>query len=280
MSNILVIGATGNVGSKTVYKLAEEGYSVKAATRNPAGYAGHDNVEAVAFDYMDHSTFGPALEGVDVVSLIALPMDLDALNKLKPFIDLMTEKGIKHVVFISAFGVDQNKEAPLFKVEKAIKDAGLNFTILRPNFFMENFTGFMAPQIKEGAFYIAASKGKTSFIAAADIAEVAVSAIKNEDYNSEYNITGSESLDHYEVAEILSNELGKEVKYVDMPEETMLQGARDNGMPEDMVIYFGFLYQAVRNGWAAPVTEDVEKASGKKPVLFKDFVKENKATWL
>jgi len=281
MEKVLVIGATGNVGSALIEKLTTEGYSVKAATRTPDHYPATASVTAVKFDYSDHTTFDLALEDVKVVEMIALPMDLDAFGKLKPFIDKAKEQGVEHIVFTSAFGANANEEAPLRKVENYLINSGVNYTIVRPNFFMENFSvGFLADQVRNGAIYLAASDGKTSFISVKDIASVAVTAIKEKLYNQEFDLTGPEAFDHNEIVTMINNSIGASVKYMDIPEDTMLQGARDAGLPEDAVTYMGFLYQAVRNGWAAPVTDDIKKVTGNKPVSFKDFIEENKSRWV
>ena len=73
--------------------------------------------------------------------------------------------------------------------------SGVPYTILRPNFFMDNFsTGFLAPMVKGGAIYLAAENAKTSFIAATDIAAVAAVAFAEGLAGKEYNLTGPEAL--------------------------------------------------------------------------------------
>jgi uncharacterized protein YbjT (DUF2867 family) len=87
--------------------------------------------------------------------------------------------GVDHIVFISALGVDQNEEAPLRIIERHLMNSGVNHTIIRPNFFMENFsTGFIAPMIAQGGVFLAAGDGKTSFISTRDIAEAAAVAFE------------------------------------------------------------------------------------------------------
>jgi uncharacterized protein YbjT (DUF2867 family) len=280
-NTLLVTGATGNLGREAVKALLSAGYSIKAGSRDVAKIQPAKNLEPVKLDYTNASTFSGALDGVTGVFLVAPPMDPEAPVKLIPFIQKAKEAGVKHIVFNSALGVDQNEQAPLRVIERALMDSGIDYTILRPNFFMENFsTGFIAPTIqRQRGIFLAAGDGKTSFISTKDIAQVVMKAFRNAHYGKEYNPTGSEALDHAQVAKIISDASGKTVTYKALPEEAMLQGARDQGIPEAAVQYMGILYAAVRAGYMAVVTDDVKKVTGKKPITFEEFVQKNIGGW-
>jgi len=280
-SSILVTGASGNLGRAVVKALAAKGCRVKAASRRPEKVAAREGVEAVALDFEAPGTFDRALAGVDGVFLAAPPMDPAAPAKLTPLIEKAKAAGVGHIVFTSAFGVDQNEQAPLRVVERILMDSDIPYTILRPNFFMENFSaGFIAPMIKHSAgIFLAAGDGKTSFISTVDIARAAATAFADRHYGKEYNLTGPQALDHTQVARIIGEAIGTEVVYHDLPEEAMLQGARDNGMPEPAVQYLGILYAVVRAGYMATVTDDVENVTGRKSVPFAEFVRYNAKCW-
>jgi len=280
-STLLVTGATGNLGREVVRALLRAGYSIKAGSRDVRKIKPTKNLEAVKLDYTDAGTFSAALDGVTGVFLVAPPMDPEAPTKLVPFIEKAKETGVTHIVFNSALGVDQNEQAPLRVVEHVVMDSGVSYTILRPNFFMENFsTGFIAPMIKhQNGIFLAAGDGKTSFISTKDIAEVAMKAFSEAHYSKEYNLTGPKALDHTQAAKIISAASGKIVIYHALPEEAMLQGAREQGMPEGAVQYMSILYAAVRAGYMAVVTDDAENVTGHRPIGFEDFVKDNIACW-
>jgi uncharacterized protein YbjT (DUF2867 family) len=280
MNTILATGATGNLGRAVVTSLAAKGYKAKAAARNPAKATFPAGVEATKFDYQDPATFDTAFGGAEGVVLIAPPLDSDAPAKLNPVIDCAKATGIKHVVLVSAFGVDAVEQAPLRRVERHLMASGLNHTILRPNFFMENFsTGFLAPMVKQGGIHLAAGDGKTSFISVADIAEVAASAFQRELCGKEYNLTGPEALDHATAASVLSTATGKTITYHPLTEEAMFQGMRQNGLPESAIQYIGVLYGAVRAGYAAAISKDVETVTGRKPLAFDAFARQSAAVW-
>lgn len=280
MNTILITGATGNLGRAVVASLSAKGFKIKATARTLAKAAFPAGVETIRFDYQEPATFAPAMIGAEGLFLLAPPLDSDAPAKLNPLIDRAKAVGVRHIVFISALGVDAVEQAPLRQIERRLMAAGVNYTLLRPNFFMENFsTGFLAPMVKKGGIYLAAGDGKTSFISVADIAEVAVSAFQKSLFGKAYNLTGPEALDHATAASILSRVIGKPIGYHPLTEEAMLQGMRDSGLPEGAVQYVGVLYGAVRAGYTAAVTKDVETVTGKRPRTFEAFVRENATVW-
>jgi len=280
-NTVLVTGASGQLGREVVRALLADGFAVKAATRDASKVPPQQGVTPVTFDYTDPATFAAALEGATGLFLVAPPMDADAPAKLIPFIEKARSAGIGHVVFNSALGMDQNEEAPLRIVERAVMDSGIPYTILRPNFFMENFsTGSISPMIREqNSIFLAAGDGKTSFISTRDIAAVAAAALAGTHAGCEYNLTGPEALDHGQVARMISEATGKQITYQALPEMIMLQGARNLGMPEPMVQYMRGLYAAVRSGDAAVVTDDVKKITGRTPITFDEFANDNAECW-
>ena len=120
---------------------------------------------------------------------------------------------------------------------------------------------------------------KTSFISTEDIAAVAAAAFMEGRHGKEYNLTGPAALDHTQAAAIISEISGKTIQYHALTEAAMLQGARDQGMPEGAIEYLAILYDAVRNGWTAGVTDDVEKVIGRPPVSFGDFAQKAVDAW-
>jgi uncharacterized protein YbjT (DUF2867 family) len=192
------------------------------------------------------------------------------------------QAGVEQIVFTSAFGVDQNEEAPLRKVERQLEASGLGHTVLRPNFFMDNFSnGFIAPMIQDAdAIFVAAEDAKTSFIAISDIAAVAVAALTEEGHAGKaYNLTGPEELDHSTVAAAISAVSERNISYQPISEADMRQGALENGLPGPHVDYLAVLYQATRAGYLAATTSDVEQVLGRPALSFDEFLKQNQAAW-
>ena len=280
MKRILVTGATGNLGRAVVTALKNAGFNIRAAARNPSKVTADMGVEPMLFAYENPATHAAALQGEDGLFLIAPPLDAEVPAKLNPFIDRAKARGVRHIVLTSALGVDAVEQAPLRIVERHLMASGVPYTILRPNFFMENFsTGFLAPMLKQGGIFLAAADGKTSFISVADIAEVAAVAFQKGLASKEYNLTGPEALDHAQVAAIIAEVSGKKINYQAISEEAMLSGLRGTGMPEGAVQYVGVLYAAVRAGYTAVVTNDVESVTNRRPISFETFARQSEAAW-
>lgn len=273
MQKVLITGATGVLGRAIVKSAMGAGLALRQGVRNPA--KANSKAEAVLFDYADPSTISPALEGMAAVVLMAPPLEANAPALLGPVVTAAKLAGVRHILLISAFGVNHNEEAPLRIVEHLVIDSDVPYTILRPNFFMENFSaGFLASSIrKQHAIYLAAAGGETSFISVEDIAAAVTAALKQSLIGKEFDLTGPAALDHTEVAKIISEISGHTVVYHSLNEDQMLEGARAQGMPEPIVAYLGMLYSVVRAGFAAGVSDDFEGITGRKPITFEAFAR-------
>jgi len=281
--SILVLGATGLLGREVTRQLVVKGQRVRVGVRQPERYQDPSSqVEAVRFDFDDPTSYAPALADIEKLFLIALPLDPEAPAMLAPVIQAAKQAGLRQIVFTSALGVDHNEEAPLRKVERLLEASGIAHTILRPNFFMDNFaSGFIGPMIQGGGgIFVAAEDAKTSFIAVQDIAAVAVAALTKDGHVGQaYNLTGPTALSHDEVAAIISKVSGRKVVYQPISEEAMRQGALDNGLPEPNADYLAMLYQVTRDGYMGGRTQDVEQILGREPISFAEFARQHQNAW-
>lgn len=280
MDTILVTGASGKLGSAVVEVLSDKGINVRAATRRTTKIKWTDRVQPVLFDYENHGLYKAALDGVAGVFLIAPPLDPEAPAKLIPFIDKAKEMGIKHVLFNSALKVDSDERNPLRIIEQHLMESGLDWIILRPNFFMENFsTGWAAPMIASGQIIVPAGEGKTSFISVMDIARVASVCFQEKRSGAQYNLTGREALSYGEVARIISDACGRTITYNSISEIELMKGAREKGFPESAIHFMVQLFTLVRNGLMAEITDTVREVTGKSPISFNEFARKNADFW-
>lgn len=277
--SILITGASGVLGRAIVQGALRAGFGVRQGVRDPK--KANPAAEAVRLDYADPATISPAVEGISGLLLMAPSLDPNAPAELGPVIAAAKAAGARHIVFISALGVNHNEQAPLRVVEHLVMDSGVPYTILRPNFFMENFSeGFLAGGIKaQGAIYLAAGDGKTSFISVQDIAAAVLAAFERSLVGEEFDMTGPAALDHAEAARIISEASGRPVVYHSLSEEEMIAGARAQRMPEPAIAYLAVLYGVVRAGFAAGITDDVERIIGRKAVSFEEFARAAAHAW-
>lgn len=285
MGRILITGASGNVGRYVAKYALERGQDITVAGTHTETLAEKfkDQAEIAYFDFSDPATFEPALEHADRV-FIMRPPHLGKPEDLKPFIDAMKAKGgMKLVSFLSLIGVENNPVPPHHKIEKLIEQAHLPYCHIRPSFFMQNISGVHAPEIKYfNRIVVPVKKALTSFIDAEDIGEITAKVLSEPEYhrNRSYSITGSEAIDYWEVAKILSKELGREIKYTDpKPSFAREYWITVRGMEKEYCMVMGMLYKMTRLGTARKVTPVFEQVMGKKPQTFQQFVKKNLDSW-
>lgn len=147
---IFVAASTGTVGRRLVEQLTARGEPVRAATRSPDSYNGPDDAEPVLFDYLRPQTWAGAVGSAERAFLTPLP-DTDAYGQLIPFLNALASSDIEHVVFMTTMGVGEAPdEMPLRSAELALVDSPLKATILRPNWFTQNFTTYWREMIEGG----------------------------------------------------------------------------------------------------------------------------------
>lgn len=277
---VLVTGALGNVGKFVVKELIDKGEQVVAGDiditkiKNLFG----DTVNAVKLDFTDKETFDKALIGVDRVFLMR-PPHLGKPDDLYPFIEAMKSYDIKLVSFLSLMGVEKNTIPPHHKIEKYIEKEGIPYAHIRPGFFMQNVSGIHSVEIKEkNEIFIPAGRSKTSFIDAADIGlSIATLLHEPEKYkNTAHTITGAESLDYNQIAEILSDVTGKKITYK-KPGFLKYRNyyIKRRGLDKKYVNVTVALYFMTRMGTAKMVTDEFYQLTGRKPRTFHEFANEN-----
>ena len=269
--NILVTAANGNLGREIVAQLSAR-VDVVAGVRKLEQARPGNRVTYKQLDYDQPATYADALDGIDAVVLQAPPLDAGALQRMTPFIDAMRNTGINRVVLISAYGVDHNDAAPLRQIELKLIADGFNYTLLRPSFFMENFSsGFAAQTLRQDSAVVAsAGDGKIVFVSIRDIAAMATQVLTVTGHDkTAYNLTGGEALSHGDVATILSEALGKPVQYVSLSHDALKAGAMEHGMPESAADYLITLFDLAKRGLFATPSNDIESVLGRAPTPFK-----------
>ena len=285
MGRILITGASGNVGKYVAQYALENGQEITVAgthTDTLAKIFGNE-VEIAYFDFTDSKTFKGALKDVDRV-FIMRPPHLGKPEDLKPFIDeLKNIDGIKLVSFLSLIGVENNPIPPHHKIEKYIEQANLPYCHIRPSFFMQNISGIHSFEIKHfNKVVVPVKKALTSFIDAQDIGEITAKVLSEPELhqNKGYSITGSKAIDYWEVAKILSKELGREIVYSNpKPSFAKKYWMMIRGMEKEYCTVMGMLYMMTRLGTAKKVTTTFEEVMNKKPQTFEQFVRRNLECW-
>ncbi|PIG94960.1 SDR family oxidoreductase [Gloeocapsopsis sp. IPPAS B-1203] len=279
---ILVTGATGNVGREVVRLLYHEGYHIKAAVRNLKNVDDTltSQVEYVIFDFQQHNTLSPALQGVSKLFLVRPPAIAQVKRYINPAIDAAIVAGVQHIVFLSLLGAEDNLIVPHAKIESYIKSVGVSYTFLRASFFMQNLSTTHQEDIKHNEIFIPAGKGKTSFVDVRDIAAVAVKALTESGHdNQAYALTGDEALDYYQVAELFTKVLGKSVIYTNPSILQFFIRMSQRGLTFPFIAVMIAIYTTARLGLAATVTKDVEQILHRKPIRMQQFIADYRECW-
>lgn len=216
---ILVTGATASVGRLLVDELVEAGAPVRALTNNPAKAALPAGVE-VAVGYLGKpSTLPAALEGVETVYLAPLPEFVD------DFVAGATKAGVRRVVVLSGEPAEYEAQGDpaewhYYKVERAIEEAGFEWTHLRPGQFMNNTLGWAESIKAEGVVRSPYAAAVQTPIDLGDIAAVARAVLLDESYTGQkLTMSGPEALTQPDEVELIGAAIGREVRFEELTPE-------------------------------------------------------------
>ena len=289
-----MIGATGTVGSEVVKQLtaisSSSGHKIRAAvhSKNKSDQLRQfdsKRVEIVNLDYTKPETVAYALNSVDKIFLQTLPIP-NVTDISSNFVNEAKKNGVKYIVKLSAMGAGSESESTILQLhkeeEKIIEDSGIPYTFLRPPTFMQNFVTQFGYTIRtQNAFYVPAGDAKMSFVDARDIGATAARILtnnnnrgRNQYENKAYDITGQNALSYKQAADILSNEVGKKISYMDITEDNARDGMKQIGMGEWFINIMIELFRIIRAGYGSETTAAVEHITGRKPISFAQFAKD------
>lgn len=275
---ILITGAGGNVGGEVLKQIAETGAHVRAAFQSPKKAAAPAGVEIAILDYNQPDTLRAVLKDVDRVFLVGPPTaELPALERKA--VDVIAQSDVRQLVKLSAMG---GREATFprqhAESEDYILSSGVRYTVLRPNGFMQNIVNYNAPTINtQNAFYGTEGDGRVSQIDIRDVAAVAVKALTEDGHvGKAYTLTGPQSLSNTEIAQMLSEALRREIRFINLPPAELKQALLSAGIPEWNANALLDLQRLYREGKAAAITSHVEEILGRKPISFAKFLQDHR----
>jgi uncharacterized protein YbjT (DUF2867 family) len=284
---ILVTGATGTVGSEVVKDLATTNAKVRAGVHSIIKgdrFRVFPDIEMVEIDFSRPATLKAAFTGVTKVFLIT-PFTADQVEMGKRFIDEAKAAGVQHIVRLSASGADAEPGIQMGRwhreVEIYLENSGIPYTLLRPTSFMQNFVTYQGHSIQhESKIYLPQGEGQVSYIDARDIASLARVILTEPGHSGKaYDLTGPTPLSVTEVAAILSEVAGRTITYVDVPEEAARDSMSQMHMPNWMVDAMMELNAINKAGYAATVSDNVERITGQPARNFAEFAQDYAASF-
>ncbi|KAL8825845.1 MAG: hypothetical protein Q9170_007637, partial [Blastenia crenularia] len=250
--------------------------------------------QSCKFDWNDSSTWSTPWtlsQDIKVVYLVAAGF-LNPIEVLKPFIEFAREKGTKRFVLLSASAIEEG--GPMTGVVhgylKGLEGEGVEWCVVKPTWFMEK--GFLVliwkienlseathlPTIRdENKLYSATGEGKLPWVSAEDIAAVAYRAlVDGKSHDCDHVVLGKESLSYGDLANILSNVLGRRITHVNCTEKQMAERLMKFGLDKAFAELLSSLDTRIKSGAEDIQNDVVEQVTGRPPKTFRSFAEEKK----
>jgi len=258
----LVTGSTGKTGRRVVSRLRARGITVRSASRSATP----------AFDWNDEGTWDACLQGVTTAYIayspdVAIPGTTDTI---RAFVARAVARGVVRLVLLSGRG-----EAEAEACERIVADAGVEWTVVRASWFMQNFSeGEFLGMVLSGTVALPTADVPEPFVDADDIADVAVAALSESGHDGQvYEVTGPRLMLMTEVAREISDAAGRKVEFVRVPNEAFTQAVVSSGAPPDIAWLLDYLFKTVLDGRNAHLSDGVRRALGREPADFSTFAR-------
>ncbi|MDZ4813376.1 MAG: NmrA family NAD(P)-binding protein [Pseudomonadota bacterium] len=273
--NILITGATGNIGREVIKHFDySSSNKVIAAVQNAAKCAFAEPIKLRVFDFHDVESVRAAMHKIDVIFLLRPPQIADVGNVFTPIIDIFKSAGIKHVVFLSVQGAENNPIIPHYKIERMLRESGIPHTFIRPSYFMQNLTTTLRKDVERGEIYLPSGKAKFNWVDAADIGRAVAVVLKTpkEHRSRAYVITGSEQLAFKEVAEMISHVSGKPMHFKSPSLPSFFFRKKREGERTSMIFVLIMLHFFPRFSKPPPLSDDFKALTGREPGTLEQFI--------
>jgi uncharacterized protein YbjT (DUF2867 family) len=256
MQTTLILGGTGKTGRRVARQL---GATARIASRTHG------------FDLADPATWPSTLDGVTAAYLVE--PNLGAGDRLPRFVTEAVSAAPPRLVLLSAPRAGETGH-PLHAAEEAVRGCGADWTILRPNWFAQNFSeGPWAAGIRDGALTLPAGEGRAPFVDAEDIAAVATAALTDDRHDGQvYELTGPRAVGFAEATALIARATGRKIDYLDLAPEAFIERQIRYGVPEHVANLLTGLLADLRDGRGADLADGVQRALGRPPRSFENFV--------
>ncbi|WP_026755294.1 SDR family oxidoreductase [Sediminibacter sp. Hel_I_10] len=284
---ILITGATGQVGGKTIENLiSNTSIEIIAAvrTQEKAKPFSDRGIKTVLLDFDDASTHLPAFEGIDRIFMVT-GYTVDMLQQSKVMLDNAKKAGVHHIVHLGACGPDDATVGHWVwhqLVERYVEWHGFSFTHLRPQDFMQNLLSYGSEKgTNQGVLNAYVANARLSWVDVDDVAQVAALALIHPELHAgkTYRLSyDAKTFD--EIAQLMTDIVGKPFKYEPLSPEIFLQKMKDAGAE---MAYMHCVYEHWKmhaNGTIPRASETFDNfydITGKQPTTWVDFIKKHKA---
>ena len=264
---ILVLGGTGKTGRRIVDRLRAREIAVRVGSRSAEP----------PFDWEDRSTWARALEGTAAIYVsyspdLAVPGAPEAVRALT---EQAVAGGVQRAVLLSGRGEEEAQRA-----EEVVQEAGIDWTVVRCSWFAQNFSeAYLLDPILAGEVALAAGDVPEPFVDVEDIADVAVAALTEDGHaNRVYELTGPRLLTFADAVAEIAEATGREIGYIPVTIDEYAAALAEYDLLDDVVWLIRYLFTEVLDGRNASLSDGVQRALGREPRDFSEYVRETAAT--
>lgn len=269
LPSILVVGATGHLGTRLIGQLAAAGVRPRALVRSrEKGEAIASIATPVLGDLLAPDTLADAFGGAERVFIVAPPVaEMEILERNA--IDAAVAAGAKRIVYLSNFAATEGSGLRPMHIhglhERLVASLGVDWTILGPTRYMTNFPFNWPSVLNDGLLLETGGSGIMTCIDPDEVAEVAVKALTEDGHERQtYRLTSHDALTATDLAALLSRFLGREIR---VPES--------KGERASPAGYFGLVAAG-----AYTTTDMTAKVLGRPPRSYADWLEQHRSTIL
>lgn len=284
MNSILVTGATGHLGSAVIETLIKNTTpdKISVITRREEKRAEFQSrgFHAHLGSYDEIRSLENAMKGVDTVLLISSGDQGDRMQEHKNVVDAAVKTGVKRIAYTSRCLRDRDTLANTlmaehFETEDYIKNSGLKYTFFRNILYMDAIPQFIGGAMAlEKGILLPAGEGKVSFALRSDMGEAMAKVLLSEPNESKiYNFTGNNTYSFYDIATLLTELSGKEVKYTSVDDSTFRESLKQRNTPGPLIQKILDFITDIRNHQEAGIYNDLESCLGRTPTDLKTGLK-------
>lgn len=269
MRTTAVTGVTGHIGSRVATGLAERGIEAQLLLRDPAKAAGFPAERTAVASYGDAEAARRALDGVQLLFMVSAAESADRLEEHRTFIDAAAAAGVRHVVYTSFLGASPTATFALARdhaaTEEHLRASGMAWTFLRDSFYLDLLPQFAG---EDGVIRGPASAGRVGAVLRADVARCAVAVLADEvtgarsHAGASYDLTGPEALTLTEIAQIVTEETGRQIAFHDETLDEAYASRAAYGAPPWQLDAWVSTYAAIKAGELEVVSSAVGDLTG------------------
>jgi uncharacterized protein YbjT (DUF2867 family) len=278
-SSVLVVGATGQLGTRLVRQLSAAGVKPRALVRSREK---HEAISSLATpvlgDLLVPETLAEAFRGAERVFIVAPPApEMEALERNA--IDAAVAAGAERIVYLSNFAATEGDPDLHVHVhglhQRYVATLGVDWTVLRPTRYMTYVPFVWQSVLHHGLLLEAGGSGAMSFIDPDDVAAIAVKALTEDGHVGQtYMLTSEDACTAADLAGLLSSFMGREIKVFEgdaeaFREALITKGAR-SGYPPAMARYFGKVAAGLYK-----TTDTAAKVLGRPPRAYAQWLERN-----